>query len=217
MGNDADQGQGGALNPMQPPEPVRRTSEIEDFTNLYFIHAIANRLTPVLARLHVHPNAVSVAGMVFGISAGFAYFRYQDTGYAIAGFVLMIAWHVMDGVDGQLARLTRTQSETGKILDGICDYVTFTAVYIALALRLSQQHGNLVWVLVIAAGICHAVQSAAYEVQRQEYDFWGWGRKSKELLRPDAMPREVPAASPAQRFSGLGHRLYLGGQVPGSG
>ena len=191
---------------MQTAEPVRRTSEIEDVTNLYFIHALANRLTPLLAKLHVRPNAVSISGMLFGILAGFAYFHYEDPLFTVAGFILMIAWHVMDGVDGQLARLTRSQSESGKVLDGICDYVTFTAVYIGLALKLSQHHGGRVWFLVVAAGACHAIQAAAYEVQRQEYDFWGWGRKSKEFPGPRAVRREP--VSPTYRFYRLLYLLY---------
>ncbi|HTR16550.1 MAG TPA: CDP-alcohol phosphatidyltransferase family protein [Acetobacteraceae bacterium] len=193
---------------MEAAEPVRRTSEIEEVTNLYFIHPIASRLTPLLANMHVHPNAVSVAGMLFGMSAGFAYCHYQDLRYAIAGFILMIAWHVMDGADGQLARLTHSQSETGKILDGICDYVTFIAVYTGLAVTLSRQYGGWVWILVIAAGACHAVQAAAYEVQRQEYNFWGWGRKSAELLELHTPPGDARPASLVRWLPDLLHRLY---------
>ncbi len=151
-------------------------------TNLYFIHPIASRLTPIFAKLGISANAVSLAGMAFGISAGVAYYNYRDPRWAIAGFVLMIAWHVMDGADGQLARLTNSQSELGKILDGICDYVTFIAVYSALAAALTPRYGGWVWALAIVAGICHSVQAAAYEVQRQEYNFWGWGQKSAELV-----------------------------------
>ncbi len=188
---------------MQSSEPVRRTSEIEDLTNLYCIHAMSNRLTPLLAKLHVRPNAVSIAGMACGILAGFAYFHYQNTYFAISGFVLMIAWHVMDGADGQLARLTRSQSESGKVLDGMCDYVTFVAVYAGLALNLSRHHHGWIWGLAAAAGVCHAVQSAAYEAQRQEYDYWGWDRASKA----------VPRRAAVNGFSGGGvsgvlHRLY---------
>jgi phosphatidylglycerophosphate synthase len=202
---------------MQTAEPVRRTSEIEDVTNLYFIHLIANRLTPLLARLHVRPNAVSVTGMLCGILAGFAYFHYADTRFTIAGFVLMIAWHVMDGVDGQLARLTRSQSEIGKVLDGICDYVTFIAVYTGLLLALSRHHHAWVWGLVAAAGVCHAAQAAAYEAQRQDYDVWGWGRKSKELPKAKAVNVETGHASKTQKISGLLHRLYARVQLLASG
>ena len=194
---------------METAEPVRRTLEIEEVTNLYFIHPMASRLTPLFAALRIPPNAVSVAGMAFGILAGVAYHHYQDPRCVIAGFVLMIAWHVMDGADGQLARLTNAQSASGKVLDGICDYVTFIAVYSGLALSLSGQDGGAVWLLVVAAGFCHALQAAAYEVQRQEYNFWGLGRKSAEFAALTAPRREIAAGSPIQRLADVLHRAYV--------
>ena len=130
---------------MEDIEPVRRTLEIEEVTNRYFVHPIASCLVPLFAALRVPPNAVSIAGMAFGISAGAAYYAYQDPRCAIAGFILMVAWHVMDGADGQLARLTNTHSQFGKVLDGICDYVTFIAVYVGLAINLSRQYGDRIW------------------------------------------------------------------------
>jgi phosphatidylserine synthase len=190
-------------------EPIQRTSEIEEATNLYFIHPIAARLVPLFAALRIPPNAVSVAGMLFGILAGVAYYHYRDPRCVIAGFLLMIAWHVMDGADGQLARLTNSQSASGKVLDGICDYVTFITVYSALAINLSRQYGDKVWILVIAAGICHAVQAAAYEVQRQEYNLWGLGRQSAAFVGLDDRPPGVAPLSPVQRMSDLLHRGYV--------
>ena len=38
------------IRPVETAEPVRRASEIEEFTNLWFIHPIASRLTPVSSR-----------------------------------------------------------------------------------------------------------------------------------------------------------------------
>jgi len=187
-------------------EPVRRASEIEEITNLYLIHPASSFLTPRFARLGITPNAVSLAGMAFGIAAGLAYCHYRDPRWAVVGFVLMIAWHVMDGADGQLARLTNAQSELGKILDGICDYVTFIAVYSALAAAISRDIGAWSWGLAAAAGLCHAVQSAAYEAQRQEYSFWGLGRESAEPLPAGT----GDGAAPAQ-LEQL-HRLYVRAQ-----
>jgi phosphatidylglycerophosphate synthase len=197
---------------VQTSEPVRRTSEIEEVTNLYLIHPAAGFLTPVFARLGISPNVVSLAGMAFGLLASFAYYHYRDLRYALAGFLLMIAWHVMDGADGQLARLTNAQSELGKILDGTCDYITFIAVYSALAAALSHQSGDWVWALAIAAGISHAAQGMAYEAQRQDYNFWGWDRKSAELLAPEALPPDNPNGSPASRVLHLIYRNYVRSQ-----
>ena len=189
-------------------EPVRRPSEIEDVTNLYFVHPIASRLVPLLAAMHVHPNAVSVAGMAFGVLAGVAYSRYQDLRWTIAGFVLMVAWHVMDGADGQLARLTHSQSQSGKVLDGVCDYITFAAVYTGLALTLSRQHGGWVWGVTAVSGVCHAVQAGAYEMQREEYNFWSWNRRSAGLAALTAAAPQAPAASGVQRLADLLYRPY---------
>lgn len=202
---------------MEASEPVRRTVEIEEATNRYFIHPVAGWLVPIFARLGIHPNAVSLAGMAFGILAALAYYRYQSPYATIAGFILMIAWHIMDGADGQLARLTRKQSATGKVLDGICDYVTFIAVYSALAINLSRTHGHAIWLLAIAAGVCHAVQSAAYEVQRQEYSFWGLGRKSAALVELTAVPPSMAPASWLQRNLATLDRAYVGVQLRASG
>src|ERR1700756_4541074 len=129
--------------------------------------------------MRLTPNVVSIMGMLFGILSAFAYYHYADLRFAITGFALMIAWHVMDGADGQLARLTHSHSYFGKVLDGISDNVTFLAVYTALAMALSRKHGDWMYALVALSAVCHAVQSATYEAQRQEYEYLGWGRKQQ--------------------------------------
>ncbi|HQU15593.1 MAG: CDP-alcohol phosphatidyltransferase family protein [Gammaproteobacteria bacterium] len=164
-------------------ESASRTPEIEEVTNLRIIHPASRRLTLWFARLGVAPNLVSLAGMTCGILAGVAYFHYRSWWAAPAGFALMISWHILDGSDGQLARLTHRQSQLGKIIDGICDYVTFISVYTGLALSMAERLGPAVWGLVVLSGLAHAVQSAAYELQRQEYDFWGRDKRSAELPR----------------------------------
>ncbi|MGE4481477.1 CDP-alcohol phosphatidyltransferase family protein [Acidocella sp.] len=189
-------------------DPVRRTYEIEDPTNLYFIHPLSARLVPVFAKYGVTPNAVSLIGMGCGVLAGVAYHFYNAHWAAVLGFVLMLAWHVMDGADGQLARLTKSYSELGKVLDGVCDYVTFTAVYVGLAMAMSRYMGGWAWALVACAGLAHAVQSAAYEMQRQEYNFLGWGRQSAALPKLDSRPRGV---------AGRLHHLYARVQLWASG
>lgn len=198
---------------MGATESIRRTSEIEEVTNLYFIHPVSNRLTLLFARVHISANAVSLTGMLFGILAGVCYYHYQDVRFVLAGFILMIGWHVMDGADGQLARLTQTQSEAGKILDGICDYVTFIAVYAGLALALSDSTGPWVWLLVIAAGVCHAAQAAAYEAQRQEYEYWGNGKTSAKLASVAAEPQSNAGAAPSRGLRHMLYRAYTGIQL----
>jgi len=192
--------------------------EIEEFTNLHLIHPLAARLVPIFAQLHVTPNAVSIVGMLFGILSAFAYYRYSDPRFAIAGFALMIAWHVMDGADGQLARYTQSYSYFGKILDGIADHVTFVAVYLALAVTSSRQQGNWIYPLVVTAGVFHAIQSASYETERQEYDHLGWGKKSQDPPPRNSEVRDAGGAGGTGKALDFLHRLFfLGLSFPAAG
>jgi len=152
----------------------------------------------------IKPNTVSLIGMGCGILAGLAYDHYEYRAAVIIGFCLMVAWHVMDGADGQLARLTNTQSEFGKVMDGICDYVTFTAVYVGLAVAMANHDGaRVVLPVVLIAGVCHAAQAAAYEAQRQDYVFWAWGRGNP----PQAL-RQVDRNGKAPGLFALLLRIY---------
>jgi phosphatidylglycerophosphate synthase len=193
------------------PVPIRRTTEIEEMTNLYLIHPLASRLVPFFARMRLTPNAVSVTGMLFGILAAFAYYRYPDVRFAITGFVLMIAWHVMDGADGQLARFTQTYSYFGKVLDGISDNVTFLAVYTALAISLSHEHGDWMYALVAVSAVCHAIQSASYEAQRQEYEYWGWGKKPQAPPPRNSPERDRDGPPVIRWLFDFLHRLFFDG------
>lgn len=191
--------------------PTRRTTEIEEITNLYLIHPLASRLVPIFARLHVTPNAVSIVGMLFGILSAFAYYRYWDPRFAIAGFALMVAWHVMDGADGQLARYTQSYSYFGKMLDGIADNVTFAAVYAALAVTSSRRDGSWVYALVAMSAVFHAIQSASYETQRQEYEYLGWGKKPQDPPPRNSEARDGGGPAGIRWLLDFLHRLFFFG------
>jgi len=190
-------------------DSVKRTNEIEEFTNLYIIHPISSWLVPKFAALKIAPNTVSLCGMLFGIFAGIAYFHYQNPYMAAAGFLSMFMWHIMDGADGQLARLTKSYSEIGKILDGVCDYVTFISVYVGLGLILSDQTDTQIWYIVLLSGALHAIQSSAYELQRGEYDFWGHGKESQGLPEIKHMIADLDGKGPLAYVMSQFHIGYV--------
>lgn len=188
---------------------VKRTNEIEEVTNRLVIHPISRALVTHLARWGVSPNAVSLAGLAFGAGAALAYARYEAWPMVVLGFTLMVAWHVMDGADGQLARLTGTSSEIGKILDGFCDHGTFVLVYLSLALAAAQVHGGWVWALAVAAGVSHAVQANTYETQRHQYDLWVHGKASGRIPSPQEVRRENEGARGFAYVLGQCNLLYV--------
>ncbi len=186
-----------------------RTREIEEWTNLVFVHPLSERFARLFDRFGIHPNLVSLTGMILGIAAGIAYHQVDNAWAVSSGFLLMIGWHVMDGADGQLARLSGKSSEIGKILDGLADHVAFTSVYIGLAAALSVSYGTNVWILVVVAGLSHAVQSAASEYQRQSYDFFVHRKASARVPPLDEWRLSLRRKRGVRRILGRLYLLYL--------
>jgi phosphatidylglycerophosphate synthase len=144
-----------------------RPDEIEPWTNRAVVHRLADALLGPAVRAGISPNAVSVAGLAFGLAAAAAYANWRDPVLATLGLLLMIGWHVCDGLDGKLARATGRTSDLGRLLDGICDYATFIAVYLAIALSSGAPLPMLG--LAVAAGAAHALTSLHYEAERAIY------------------------------------------------
>lgn len=173
---------------------IARPSQIEPATNRYAVHALARALLPVAVRLNIHPNAVTFAGLLFGLGAAAAYVHWRDWRFATLGFALMILWHVMDGLDGKLARATGKSSDFGRLLDGIADYSTFVAVYIVLAL--TQPQPLLAISAAIVSGAAHALQSQFYEGERAT-----WIRRSAG--RFDAVERSAAGGAAERLYNRL--------------
>ncbi len=188
-------------------DDIKRTNEIEEFTNLHIIHPISSWLVPKFIQLNITPNMVSSMGMACGATAGFCYYHYQNPFFAVLGFILMFMWHIFDGADGQLARATHNYSEIGKVIDGVCDYVTFISVYVGISLALSLTVGTNIWYLVIIAGLSHAVQSGAYELQRSEYDFWGKSKQSADL---PSINKLIENGADRSLIGQLANQLHIG-------
>lgn len=144
-----------------------RPTEIEPLSNRLVVHRLSAALLAPCVALRIHPNVATSTGLLFGLAAAACYIRWPDWRFATLGFLLMIGWHVMDGLDGQLARATDTASDLGRLLDGVADYSTFIAVYLALALTHPQP--GLALALAIAAGAAHALQAQFYEGERATY------------------------------------------------
>lgn len=144
-----------------------RPIEIEPLSNRLVVHRLSAALLPRAIARRVHPNIATSLGLLFGLAAAAAYTHWTDWRFATLGFLLMVGWHVMDGLDGQLARATGTSSDLGRLLDGVADYSTFVAVYLALALTHPQ--GGLAIALAAAAGVAHALQAQFYEGERATY------------------------------------------------
>ncbi|MBS0283114.1 MAG: CDP-alcohol phosphatidyltransferase family protein, partial [Proteobacteria bacterium] len=118
---------------------------------------------------------VSVFGAAMVCTTGVLY-ALVGTPLAIGiGFALHLLWHVVDGADGDLARMTGRASPRGEVVDGLCDYGGHTVLYLLLGYALQKVFGPLIWVVVVGAGVSRIVQSVFAESSRRSYQWWAYG------------------------------------------
>lgn len=149
--------------------------ELQGFLNRTLFHPAARRLAAMLAATPVTPNMVSVAGAAMVVAAGVLYAVVGGPAGVALGFALHLAWHVVDGADGDLARMTGRASPIGEVVDGLCDYGGHVALYVLLALSLYPALGAVAWVLAVAAGLSRVAQSVFAESSRRTYQWWAYG------------------------------------------
>src|SRR5437868_1017653 len=146
-----------------PARDGSRDHRIDDPTNTWFVHLVGRMLLPLALKLRIAANPVSVAGLLLGVAGALAYLHWPRTELATLGFLLRVAWLIADGLDGMIARATATTSALGRFLDGVCDHVVFVFLYVLLAVSLGTLEG---WLLALAAGVAHGIQSTLYEGER---------------------------------------------------
>ena len=185
----------------QPPslEATYKVRETEGVLDLYFYRRVGFQLAKFLGQLGMSPIGVTLVGGVFGVLGGHLYF-YRNLAVNLLGIGLQVVANIFDNADGQLARLRNLESRTGRIMDGLVDYIVWLSVYLHLALRYVAHGGTqTIWIVALLAMASHATQSAAADYARNAYLHFAKGRGKLESA---AWLRAEPA-------SGLWAKLLL--------
>jgi phosphatidylglycerophosphate synthase len=149
---------------------------MDDWLNARVYHPLAQRLARLLVPTPLTPNMVSVAGGLSIVAAAFLYTRLDWPVSVALGFLAHAMWHVFDGADGDLARMTGRTSPLGEMIDGVCDYFGHIFLYVLLAAygdRLGW--GGWSWTLASLAGASRVFQSNHAEGERRTYLWRGYG------------------------------------------
>src|SRR5262245_24821233 len=157
-------------------EGTYKNRDVEGLLDIYFYRRVGFALARLFARLRLTPTAVTLLSGIFGLVAGHLYY-YRDLGVNLLGMGLHILSNTLDNADGQLARLTNTESRAGRIIDSISDHIVFLGIYVHLVLRcLAAGASPAIWLLALTAGLSHAVQGAFADYCRNAYLFLVAGR-----------------------------------------
>ena len=88
-------------------------------------------ISRVLSRLHVSPNQISAFNLVIGLITGVLFASSEHVMIAIGGILFQFG-SIVDGCDGEVARLTYRQSDYGQWVDTVTDNISYVAFLIGL-------------------------------------------------------------------------------------
>lgn len=137
-------------------------------------HWIDRRLSLRLSRWLVRhtrlgPNQITTIGTAIGL-AGATLFALGTYWAGVLGSLLFLCATILDGCDGEVARLTFRESSFGQKFDVITDNVVHVAVFAGLAVGLYRQHeaGHYVALTALLLGgfACTLVATYFFLVRR---------------------------------------------------
>ncbi len=106
------------------------TKEADGPVSRYLNRPVSTRMSMTLAHLPIHPDVVSVAALLLGFLAAWL----LASGQPITGAILVQLASILDGVDGEIARLQMRAGPGGALLDGVLDRLADAAIVGGLAL-----------------------------------------------------------------------------------
>ena len=193
-----------------------KSMDTEEHIDLFFYRPMGFAWAYLFSKLGVTPNVVTIASIFLGVGGGILLY-FGDAAHIWLNYlgIFFIIWaNTYDSADGQLARLTKQYSRIGRILDGLSGDLWFFAIYFALVFReinfgdawrgatFFAQHQWLIWVLAVAAGLCHAKQAAMADYYRQFHLYFLKGEEGSELDSEAAIDVKYNSLSWKKDFMG---------------
>ena len=135
--------------------------DTEGFMSRHVERRISLAVSRRLAATRVTPNAMTLFSVGVGL-AGALLFLSSRLGAPLAGAFLVLLHSILDGCDGELARLKFQESRLGGVLDFWGDNVVHSALFGTIAIAWSRASGQTWPLLLGAAAILGTILSAAF-------------------------------------------------------
>lgn len=116
---------------------------------------VSRQFTRAFLWLGLSKNFASLVCLVIGIAAGWYAAQPSYFGLAFAGILYQSA-SLFDGVDGEIARITMTESPRGAWLDSTIDYITHFLAFVGLIvgwLREGASFGRIGMLVALLASV----------------------------------------------------------------
>jgi phosphatidylglycerophosphate synthase len=135
--------------------------ETEGFMSRHFERKVSLAVSRLLAGTPITPNAMTLVSVGIGL-VGAVFFLSARASMQTAGALLFLLHSILDGCDGELARLKFQESRFGGVLDFWGDNVVHSAVFAGIAVGWSRAVGAA-WPLALgAAAVAGTLASAGF-------------------------------------------------------
>lgn len=133
----------------------------DGFMARHVARPISLALTRRLATTSITPNAMTVVSVLIGLLAA-PFFLSSAPEVQVIGGLLFVLHSIVDGCDGELARLRFSESRFGGLLDYWGDNLVHVAVFSCMAAGLSIELGASWPLLLGAAAVFGTLASAGF-------------------------------------------------------
>jgi CDP-diacylglycerol--glycerol-3-phosphate 3-phosphatidyltransferase len=110
-------------------------------------HAITKPLVPVISKLHLTPDAMTISGVVLNLAAAVII----GFGHLLIGGIVFLLAGLFDMLDGALARYMQKTTKFGALFDSVSDRITEGALFLSFIFITSVAVWpfSVVWELVL--------------------------------------------------------------------
>lgn len=171
--------------------------------------------TWLLLHTSVTPNQVTAASLVVA-GIGLVLVGFSSPWVALAGYLLLLGYHLLDRVDGEIARFRQIFSLRGIYLDNAGHYITGAGIFVATVYRYAPDAADpqIVWLIgtigAIASVMARVEKHASFQLFSQ------YVLERPQLLdgvSGDAGPMTRAATRANREVSAVGPRRSLLGVV----
>ena len=147
-----------------------KAPEVEEVIDLLVHRPLAFLVAKVAFRTSFSANQITLLSMLIGIVAGLLLIVQASPWHLVAACLVFVS-QVLDCADGMVARMRKSSSEIGRMLDGVSDSVTLTFVCVGTTWSIVAMHPRPLW---LAVGLVVAAIVTAYtgSLQTMTYDHY---------------------------------------------
>jgi hypothetical protein len=140
----------------------------DGFVSRFVNRPISSRVTRLLMKFPIHPNAFTASIFILPIAAG-VFLLQGDYLSVLVGAAIFQVFSILDGCDGEIARARNLESKFGERLDNVCDFL-----------------GSLVYVVALGTGLHHFKEGGACALLITANELvLRWGTDAKRMASED--------------------------------